>query len=546
MSLQKRYPGVKPFETTEKELFFGRDQDIQDLYDLVYLEPLVVLFGKSGYGKSSLINAGLIPRLTESGEDSMLPLVVRMRTHTQGEASPLKKVQLALDASLSLKEEEIPKDFEELWQERGGADSLWYQVKRRQKEESEPLVLIFDQFEEFFTYPAAEQIRFRQELSELLYAELPRNLRSDWRSIDRTTRTFLSQKLEVKVLFAIREDKLSLLNSLREELPQILTKRYELKALTKNQASAAIEEPARLPQAQRFAAKDFRYAPEALKRLLEELSQTYQQDLYQVLPTLRIESFLLQICCEYIERQALEKGLSKIEVQDLPNFDNIYSAYYEGKMQELPEEQQGIAQTLMEQGLLYYDAGSDEARRLSVDRDQLLLNYQQEGLDATLLELLKDKFLIREEPNSVGGFSYEISHDTLLAPILKARKLREEAAQRKAYRRRVQRWAFLGVLGVAVIAGLIALTVWAFKQKAKADALAEELEDQIENLEKQIYITDKLEFDQLERSISIYIKAEERGLAREALIDMDSIALRYPDSLFLQQSVEELKQQIIP
>ena len=61
---QKRYPGVKPFATTEQELFFGRDRDIEDLWNLLWLSKLVVLFGKSGYGKSSLINAGILPEIS--------------------------------------------------------------------------------------------------------------------------------------------------------------------------------------------------------------------------------------------------------------------------------------------------------------------------------------------------------------------------------------------------------------------------------------------------------------------------------------------------
>ncbi|MEO0877994.1 MAG: hypothetical protein AAFY48_25600, partial [Bacteroidota bacterium] len=60
---QYRYPGAQPFQTIEKEIFFGREQDVEQLYQLIQLEPLVVLFAKSGLGKSSLINAGLIPRV---------------------------------------------------------------------------------------------------------------------------------------------------------------------------------------------------------------------------------------------------------------------------------------------------------------------------------------------------------------------------------------------------------------------------------------------------------------------------------------------------
>jgi Novel STAND NTPase 1 len=45
---QNRYPGVQPFRANQRHLFFGREEDIENLYDFILLEKLVVLFGKSG------------------------------------------------------------------------------------------------------------------------------------------------------------------------------------------------------------------------------------------------------------------------------------------------------------------------------------------------------------------------------------------------------------------------------------------------------------------------------------------------------------------
>ena len=48
MKYTSRYPGVKPFETEEQHIFFGRTNDIQNLYDLVGVEKTVLLYSKSG------------------------------------------------------------------------------------------------------------------------------------------------------------------------------------------------------------------------------------------------------------------------------------------------------------------------------------------------------------------------------------------------------------------------------------------------------------------------------------------------------------------
>ena len=97
-SQHKRYPGVKPFETSERALFFGRDRDIEDLLDLIWLEKLVVLFGKSGYGKSSLINAGILPEISEEA----VPIVVRLGSYVAGQTpSPLDNLRLKIDDVLT-------------------------------------------------------------------------------------------------------------------------------------------------------------------------------------------------------------------------------------------------------------------------------------------------------------------------------------------------------------------------------------------------------------------------------------------------------------
>jgi tetratricopeptide (TPR) repeat protein len=60
-SIECPYPGMVAFES--KELFFGRDDEIQRLVGHVRDHALTVAVGPSGSGKSSLIRAGLIPRL---------------------------------------------------------------------------------------------------------------------------------------------------------------------------------------------------------------------------------------------------------------------------------------------------------------------------------------------------------------------------------------------------------------------------------------------------------------------------------------------------
>ena len=80
--LKYRYPGAYSFSTEQKALFFGRETPIKELYQLVRLEQLIVLYGKSGLGKTSLINAGIVPLVLAEG--SYEPIAIRFNAWTKG------------------------------------------------------------------------------------------------------------------------------------------------------------------------------------------------------------------------------------------------------------------------------------------------------------------------------------------------------------------------------------------------------------------------------------------------------------------------------
>ena len=57
------FPGLRPFEPHESSLFFGRDDQCDDLLSRLGRRRLVAVVGMSGSGKSSLVRAGLLPAL---------------------------------------------------------------------------------------------------------------------------------------------------------------------------------------------------------------------------------------------------------------------------------------------------------------------------------------------------------------------------------------------------------------------------------------------------------------------------------------------------
>lgn len=415
----RRYPGLHFFTAEQKDLFFGREAEKRDLLALVLTEKIVVLFSKSGYGKSSLLRAGLAPELAVG----WIPLIVQFGAYQAGRsAERLARTLAQLDAALP---DDMPEmDFlDTICPE----NSLWKHFKKKQSAEKRTFLLIFDQFEEFQTYPIEQREAFKKQLSELLYTRIPQAVRDRADELSEEQQDLLARPIEVKALFAIREDRLGVLDGLADRLPAILHKRYHLQGLDDAQATAAITLPAALPQGERFENPSFSYAPAAVEAIKKGLKKDENDS--------HIESFLLQICCEAIEQkvvgsQGLKSGVTVTEA-DLPVFKDLFEQYYRGKIDALPNEaQRAAARRMMEDHLVKTDPTSGIAYRINADGRALCA---LPGVDDSLLKQLTDFFLLRSEPNTTGGFSYEVSHDILLLAISNSRyerRLLEEKQRR--------------------------------------------------------------------------------------------------------------------
>ncbi len=456
---QSRYLGVQPFKTSDRHIFFGRDEDIENLHDTILLEKLIVLFGKSGYGKSSLLNAGIVPRLTAADQppnERFRPIEVRFTSYVEGQSlEPIETMRRLVRDVLS------SAVFDEKSSEKGAeasdflknldlADSLWGQFKQRQGIENGQFVLIFDQFEEFFSYPPEQQAVFRRQLSELLYTDIPQAARARLGELSDAERRYLATPMQVKAVFAIREDRMSFLDSMKDALPAILHKRYKLNPLSIEQAKQAITQPAVM--AGDFLSEKFEYTEGGLAAIIKALTAPPQpspkerEQATAQIPTLLgkageglgVEAFQLQIVCEYIESLVKEgkvpdldgDGLPDITEAQLPHMAQLYAEYYYRKLNELDPSVKNAAQIALEDGLLTEDPATGEGRRMSVDSRALIAQFRYMGLTDAVLLALEKTYLIRREVNTVRGFSFEISHDTLVAPVQKAKKDRKHIQEK--------------------------------------------------------------------------------------------------------------------
>lgn len=423
-----RFPGSRPFETHESALFFGRSLDAQALYAQLLLQQSLVLHSKSGLGKSSLLNAALVPLLQESGKYRHLR--IRFSRYTPGEEGYVRPVEKLIGGLIARRKTDKPK-AESPTEATVGRDfldriipqenSLWYFVKKWQcrTNDSQTLVLVFDQFEELFSYPEADVFPFKKQLAELLRQSTPQHFRKVLEVKQRKEPDLLNPAelealelpLRVKVLFAIRSDRMSLLERLRDYLPDVLRSTIELRALTREQAHEAITRPAGAEGD--FLSPKFGFVPPLVESLLDYLSANRTKD---------IETFQLQLVCKYAEQLVREGHSTLFLPGDLGDYATIFGNHYNRTIDQLDvPARKHAARILVEEQLIV------EGNRVTLS-DTALLHAENRalGIDQRLLQELVDAHLLRSEPNSLGGLSYELAHDTLVAPILESRNKRLE------------------------------------------------------------------------------------------------------------------------
>ena len=70
------FPGIRPYTSAEDKLFFGRDEVTSDVVDLLQKNKFVALVGASASGKTSLIQAGVIPALLSQEKQEWIPVSI--------------------------------------------------------------------------------------------------------------------------------------------------------------------------------------------------------------------------------------------------------------------------------------------------------------------------------------------------------------------------------------------------------------------------------------------------------------------------------------
>jgi hypothetical protein len=520
--MKNRYPGTQPFTAEQKDLFYGRKQETDDMMKLIRFQQMVVLYGKSGLGKSSLLNASIKPKVEASNIAEVF--AVRFNAWTEGADTPLSKTASAL---LTFGRFETFRRLNALEPIADG--TLWYAAKVRQlATKKQRFLLVFDQFEELFTYPDAVIQEFKESLTELMRAGLPKRIEENIKNLDLSDDDLdtLYETADIKVLFAIRSDRMHLLDKLSDVLPDILRHCYELKALVEADAREAVVKPAAMSGD--FDVPAFKYTEGALSDIVSFLKDEDG----------RVEAIQLQTLCQAFERTIKTNGQS-ITAADTPTekLKDIIDHYYKTQIEDPRVTDTGIAHRLIEDELVI-ETGDNKGVRVTLHELSILVKFAQKDKNETdernrlkhLLDALVNVHLLRREVGSRGGDTYELSHDRLIEPVLKSKKVyvaevekqkakeahdRREAelaeAKEQAAIERKRRRGATALAAFAVIALLFALggVYWALKKEYVANLAKQEAEISLNKMYEAQKERDKIEFDKLIQQAEVDIKAKQ-------------------------------------
>ena len=440
--LTRKNPWLGLESYKEGEVLYGRDGDIRDLTQNVLNDIDTLLYGKSGIGKSSILNAGVIPA---ARRHSYLPVLVRLshkekhpylfqiRTAIEKAMIPIPVDEAGNEVELTIEEQwqretALKLRIKKVLESRDNGKETFYEFFHRHtfhdvSGERIKLLIIFDQFEEIFTLQTDEsqKKKFFAELADFLNDIMPSELQhhSDL-AVDTAKETaevisdgdfedlFSDMNLgskddipeyvndnEIHLVFTIREDFLSEFEYYSASIPSLKQNRYGLRPINEEQAAEIILRP--MPGL---------IDEPVAKLIIEKVTGRTDFELDGI-PEIEVDSAVLSL---YLNR-----------LYDAKTGDTISSELVEQKGGEIIAD-------------FYIDAISKISESTVEYLEDMLLNgngrrdnitvfdaIHDGGATELELDILCNKKKILRQFNYAGDLRIEYVHD-ILCPVVKAHK----------------------------------------------------------------------------------------------------------------------------
>jgi WD40 repeat protein len=455
------WPGLPAYEEASYEFFHGRKAEAAELLRLIRLNSLTVLYGKSGLGKSSLLQAGLFPLLRSHRDPAYLPVYCRLDFSAEAVHGPLDQVAHRLAEEMDRVGAEGPA--------RESGEGLWEYLHRSELEIWShdnflltPL-LVLDQFEELFSHAGgnAERIgRVFDDMAALIENRIPAELAGEGGTERRSRLDLLSQPYHVVLSF--REDYLPDVKTWEKKVPSLLRNNYlRLEPLTRRRAIEAIElaGAAVLEEGVAPAIVDFVGKLDASVAVTENDRAV-------------IEPALLSLFCRQLNLRRGDKRIDEALIAESGEdiLDHFYRQTLDAEdVKGLPDVGRFIQDYLVQGDRFRGLFPKDEALKAQ------LLSMRQ-------LDALTARHRLLRVVEYAGTFRIELIHDCLVPVVCRARderKSREmhtelvrKAREAEARAREKQKYILWLTASLVLMGGLLGFALWEWDQAMTAEERA--------------------------------------------------------------------------
>jgi hypothetical protein len=459
--------GLASFSEETRAYFYGREEEVGELGRRVQRKLLTILFGQSGLGKTSILRAGIVPRLRPEG---YCPVYVRI-DYSKDSPVPTEQIKQAIFRATQAAG---------AWTQPGTAvtgESLWEFLHHRDDvlhdASGKTLIplLIFDQFEELFTLAQNDDFgrqraaQFIEDLADLVENRAPRALEAKLDEDETAVERFDFTRSDYRILIALREDYLAHLEGLKGAMPSISQNRMRLARMTGAQALNAVLKPGGRLVSEEVAGSIVRFVAGGAE-----------------LANAEVEPALLSLICRELNNARIAQGRQEISADLLAGSrDNILTEFYERALADQPAG----ARQFIEDNLL-----TESGHRESLAEERVRKGLAAAGAPADSLATLVNRRLLRIEER-LDVRRVELTHDVLTSVVRASRDVRlerearDEAERKLATQRERElatRKALVRARQIAIVCALFAIGAagsavfgyMSMKRAQQAEAKAEE------------------------------------------------------------------------
>ncbi len=402
---QNPWLGLASFTEETRQYFYGREEEVAELARRVQRKLLTILFGQSGLGKTSILRAGIVPRLRPEG---YCPVYVRI-DYAADSPPPAEQIKQAIyratEASGTWTQPGTAIDGESLWEFLHHRDDILRDAAGK------PVIplLIFDQFEEIFTLAQADDAgrkraaQFIEDLADLVENRPPKVLEAKLETDDSIIDRFDFSRADYRILIALREDYLAHLEGVKSAMPSITQNRMRLARMNGQQALAAVMKPGGKLVSLEVA--------ESIVRFVAGGSE---------LPNAEVEPSLLSLICRELNNARVAQHRSEISADLIAGSnETILNEFYERALADQP----AAVRKAIEDHLL-----TESGYRENLAEERVLKAFTAAGAKpdaATTLATLVNRRLLRIEER-LDIRRVELTHDVLCGVVKASREQRLE------------------------------------------------------------------------------------------------------------------------